>query len=455
MTAEALAIRYAIDVLGWALFHSLWQDAVVALGAAGLLALLKGRSASGRYLTAYGGLLLMALLPVATAWRLTAGPAAVAAAGPAAVAAAQQPFVDPALFWTGVARLLDPLLPWAVAVWFAGVLAMSVRLAGGYAVVRGLGRRGAVPPDDGWRRRFSRLVERLGIRRRVDLLASTRVVVPMVYGWLRPVVLVPLGALTALPVEQVESILAHELAHVRRHDYLMNLVQSVVEILLFYHPATWWLSARVRAERENCCDDVAVAVAGDSRVYVHALATLAELRAAPGRSPALAVTGSPLVERIRRLVLPRRETSGEAGSRLAASVLLLSLALVLGIGVATRAEAAAAVVLGLEPSSHLTTTRLGYRDELRVAGSCGPTEEVVRCLDAAGEVRLECAEKSPLAMLWQSLRGRSSDDEVRVAVRRKAPGRSAVPPRAQDGPSDLSTVERLVVTGDLPRCVGR
>jgi len=106
----------------------------------------------------------------------------------------------------------------------------------------------------------------------VRLLISALVQVPTVIGWLRPVVLVPVGALSGLPAEYLEALLLHELAHVRRHDYLVNILQSVAEALLFYHPAVWWVSGHIRAERELCCDDVAVAVSGDALTYARALA---------------------------------------------------------------------------------------------------------------------------------------------------------------------------------------
>ena len=119
------------------------------------------------------------------------------------------------------------------------------------------------------------LAARLGIRRPVRLLESARVQVPVVIGALRPVLLLPASALTGLAPAQVEAVLAHELAHIRRHDYPVNLLQSAAETLLFYHPGVWWLSARIRAEREHCCDDIAVRVCGDAVGYAEALTSIA------------------------------------------------------------------------------------------------------------------------------------------------------------------------------------
>ena len=134
-----------------------------------------------------------------------------------------------------------------------------------------------------WQRMATRLSRRLHIGRAITLLESALVDVPTVIGWLKPVVLLPASALAGLSPQQLEAILAHELAHIRRHDYLVNLLQTLVETVLFYHPAVWWLSRRIRIERENCCDDLAVSLCGDPVAYAQALADLEALRSGPRR----------------------------------------------------------------------------------------------------------------------------------------------------------------------------
>jgi hypothetical protein len=193
-------------------------------------------------------------------------------------------------------------------------------------------RRGSTQADEDWTRRVRRLGARLGLARRVRVLTSALVDVPCAIGWLRPVILVPASALAGMSPGQLEAILAHELAHVRRHDYLANLFQTVVETLLFYHPAVWWLSSRVRAERENCCDDCAVAICGDAVTYARALAALEHLRAAAGL--AVAATGGSLLARVRRLlgvVEPLR-------ARLPLASGIVALALLVGILMAGTAS---------------------------------------------------------------------------------------------------------------------
>ncbi len=157
------------------------------------------------------------------------------------------------------------------------------------------------PAQDGLREMLARLSERMGVRRAVRLMQSAMVQAPTVIGWLRPVVLIPVGCLTGLSAAQVEAILAHELAHIRRHDYLVSVIQSVVEALLFYHPAVWWVSKQMRRERESCCDDVAVKLSGDRIAYARALSWLEEHRAAAPEL-VLGANGGVLTMRIKRLL---------------------------------------------------------------------------------------------------------------------------------------------------------
>src|SRR5690606_27960227 len=172
-----------------------------------------------------------------------------------------------------------------------------LRLLGGLILTHRLRRGGTpIPALEGG---LGELAERLGISRRVRLFASTRVDVPTALGWLRPVVLLPASALTGLTAAQLELILAHELAHIRRHDYLVSLLQGVGEALLFYHPLTWWVSRTLRVEREHACDNLALAATGAAPLALaESLARLEVGRALP--APALAATGH-LLPRIRRL----------------------------------------------------------------------------------------------------------------------------------------------------------
>ncbi|RZK50990.1 MAG: M56 family metallopeptidase, partial [Hymenobacter sp.] len=218
-----------------------------------------------------------------------------------------------------LARQVEPCLPLLVATWLLGLLVMSGRFAGGLLVASRLRRVGVQAVGADWQRRLAALAARAGLRQPVALLESARVRGPLVLGHLRPVILLPLGALAGLPPALLEALLAHELAHIVRRDYVLNLAISVVEVLFFYHPAVWFMANCLRAERENCCDDQAAALCGGDRLRVaRALAALAELEATlqvPQLALAAAGTGGrgSLLARVRRLALgrPQAPTLGE------------------------------------------------------------------------------------------------------------------------------------------------
>ena len=181
------------------------------------------------------------------------------------------------------------------------------------------------PAPREWQQALDWLKSRIRVSRPVRLLVSSLVQAPAVMGWLRPVVLVPVGALAGLPPEQIEALLLHELAHIRRHDYLVNLLQSFVEALLFYHPAVWWVSGHMRAEREHYCDDVAVSVSGDVLNYARALAELESARTAHFGA-VMAATGGSLAHRIARLLGQSHPAPGTvSGPGIAAAATFLAI----------------------------------------------------------------------------------------------------------------------------------
>ncbi len=194
-----------------------------------------------------------------------------------------------------------PLLFWVVLAWFAGAMAFSARLAGAWVFVSRIRSLTVRPAPPEWQESLVSLGRRIGLSRPVRLLVSAVVDVPMVAGWWRPVVLVPVGALSGLPADYMEALLLHELAHIRRRDALVNLLQGVAEALLFYHPAVWWVSGHIRIERELCCDDVAAAASGSRLTYARALAQM-ELHRPAHLNAAVAANGGRLSERIARLL---------------------------------------------------------------------------------------------------------------------------------------------------------
>jgi GWxTD domain-containing protein len=206
---------------------------------------------------------------------------------------------------------LAPIVPWLAPFWIAGVSLIYLRCLASCLWVQRLRRRGVCCAPEYWQKELARLGARLRIMRPIVLLESCLADVPMVLGHFRPLILVPIGVLAGLSPLQVEAVLLHELAHIRRHDYLVNMLQRLVEGVLFYHPAIWWISRLMRAERENCCDDVAVSISGNAREYADALAVLEQNRLS-GLEPEIAATGGNLVKRIHRLLYPARSSGAWA-----------------------------------------------------------------------------------------------------------------------------------------------
>lgn len=329
MTAiEVLPVQSILQAIGETLIHFVWQGLLVWLLLASWNVLLRGKPTSLRYIAACAAMLLMLSLPLITFFRVLNTPAdglmsvnAISSTHELSTRVAKGNSVEelsetsnvsisPAAGWAtftspALARLrvATPALPWIGIIWLFGVFAFSLRTFGGLIVIRRLKRTMRTQSLEQWQEVVRRLSRRLRVSRSVRLCESAQVEVPAVIGYLRPIIIVPARALTGLGRQHLEALLAHELAHIRRHDYLVNLLQMVVETLFFYHPAVWWISSKVRHERENCCDDLAVAACGDVLTYARALTALEELRLGSPPSLAVAATGGgSLFGRVRRLL---------------------------------------------------------------------------------------------------------------------------------------------------------
>ena len=323
-----------MQAIGWALIHLVWQGFVVAAILGATLALMHRRSANARYLAASAALALLVVLAVATAWRAYEAPqpltpssaiAAIADAPAAAEESVAATLPSPSTV-ASLAAAARTHLPQVVSLWLIGVALLSLRLAFGWMQTVRMARASATVAGERWQHALARLGGAMQLGRKVRLLESAAVDVPTVIGWLRPVVLVPASTLSGLSPEQIEMVLAHELAHIRRYDFLFNLLQAMVETLLFYHPAVWWISRRMRIEREHCCDDLAIAICGNPLQYARALTRLEELRGSG--QLAVAANGGSLLTRIKRLVMARPE--GPNGtSRWAAGAALMTVLVLL------------------------------------------------------------------------------------------------------------------------------
>ncbi len=365
-----------------ALLHFLWQGALLAAAVAIILRLLRDdlapstdaepsasrphSRANARYAVACAGLLVMAVLPVVNVflveptsdavarepyassdWNPQVGPAATgtrqdisltgsfsfdAPAGEAAIdclsidartASAGGPGTAPS--YSPWLRLILQLVFW---VWLAGVAFLSAWHGAAWSLSQRF-RRAGKPATSDILDKVKSITRQLGLRRAIAVRQSAEMMAPVVIGWIKPVLILPMSLVTHLSPAQFEAVLAHELAHIRRLDYLVNLIQAVVETVLFYHPAVWWLSRRIRCEREFCTDDLAMRACREREVYAQSLVALAEFARTPP-AYAMAATGGRLLARIRRIMLLPDERS--ASRRGAGRTWLVAVAAIVCLG---------------------------------------------------------------------------------------------------------------------------
>ncbi|HAS40519.1 MAG TPA: hypothetical protein DCS93_08570 [Microscillaceae bacterium] len=311
------------QALGWTLIHSLWQGAALALLLAIALILLRKNSSKLRYFIASSALFTLVLASVVTFVSLYQTPASLTTYSSIAPKIGIAPQVS--LAHTIQAQAPDKFaffsdyfgqhLPLIVTIWLLGVLVLMLRFLGGYALLQRMRHHRVAAVNREWQLKILEIADHLKIKKIVRLLESANAKTPMVIGYLKPVILLPLGTISGLGSKQVESILAHEMAHIARNDYLVNILQSVVEIFLFFNPAMWWISGRVREEREHCCDDIALQLTNDHLTLVKTLATLEEMRiASPPAAVAFAGKKGGLVGRIRRIInAPRTNATFSEG----------------------------------------------------------------------------------------------------------------------------------------------
>lgn len=332
------------EVLTLTWMHSLWQGAVMGIAVALLLGLLYRASATVRYAVALLGLGVFAVTVLITgitlAERLDTEPIIQVPArtsevsqeaprmvpdvpevlrdreeAPESVTNVVEPVVSPTIvnssepnvvspgLWKSVRSLALAWAPWIVSLWIGGVSLLALRFAAGWVGLRRLRRDGFRPVTTAIQGQLDDLRSKLGVRVAVRVLESTRTLTPIIIGWTKPLILLPVGMASGLSSQQLEAILLHELAHIRRHDFLANVVQRMIETVLFYHPAVWYLSSRIRLAREQCCDDLAVEASGDRLGYASVLALIEEYR--QSTDLALAMGQKPLVMRIHRLLEPK------------------------------------------------------------------------------------------------------------------------------------------------------
>jgi GWxTD domain-containing protein len=395
--------------VGWTLFHSLWEIAIVAVVLAATLLVI--RSSRARYAAACVAL-LATMITFAVTLGLFLTPPEVRGAihfsrGETASIGSGIPTAAPRKHQLpGLAKIL----PLTVPLWIVGVFFCYLRHVISWIGGQRLRRRGVCSAPDFWQQQLNTLARRLQLLKPILLLESCFVDVPVVVGQLRPFVLVPLGLLAGLPTTQVEALLLHELAHIRRYDYVVNLFQKSIEALLFYHPAIWWISRVIREERENCCDDLVIATNGNAHEYAVALTTLEATRLDTRRT-ALAGNGGNLMKRIRRLLYPSEGPSMAFTPLLSAGVLLFAGIITVlqsqatqGASVIASAEqkTQAALLTGVQ-NPIVPRPLISPRPEITPAGNQGRTAEFDAWMDEVGYI-ISVAERT-------AFEGLQTDDE--------------------------------------------
>lgn len=373
MTAVTMAISRA-------LIQFVLQGSIVGVALWATLFALRKRTANARYAVSCAALAILALLPIATAWSLYGRPVAANSRHELA-----SPFSTVSAVPAGAPSQGAWLLwmqAWALPVWSTGVLLFSARMVLGYRHAFWLRRRGN-PAGESVIRVVNRLATAMGVQRPIRILMSSITDTPSVVGWFRPVILLPAAALMGLTPLQLEAVLAHEIGHIKRYDYLVNMLQMLAETLLFYHPAVWFTSKRIRLERELCCDDLAVRFSGNALRYARALTTLEKLRlTTPG--VAMASTGGPLMYRIQRLAGVNTREYGPSRTPALLAVGLGILCLALNVSW-VRGQDAPGVKVDLGGSSIRHRTPVPYPEPAVKKGITGIVQLEVK-LDSDGNV---------------------------------------------------------------------
>lgn len=349
--------------IGYALLNSLWQAAIIAGIVYILLRLMKNYSALSRYYLASSGLILIVLQPIIAIWRhlsqqVPLSTADITVRGDELVSIiyvlAEASFGIDSI-WDKTGQFFNQMSTHFVWFWLIGMLMMMFRLGGGYLLTYRLKTRNILPVDKPTQKLADQLAERLKIRRKLSVMESLRVDFPMVIGYFKPVVVIPFGLLGRIPFEQVEMILAHELAHVKRADFLVNLLQSLIEVILFFNPFVWWLSSVIRHERENICDDLAMSITGKQTILAKALVSLSEKQDIKHNTLAVYFNKFKTMKRIERIFNnPRLKPSNTE------KAVVSLMAIVAVIIIATTGSKAGADITGIYKPTSTPTTEMVY-----------------------------------------------------------------------------------------------
>ncbi len=312
-----------IEAAGWTIFHSLWQGVIISV-LLGVVLLISGKkSAKLRYNFSLAALIVTFLLSAATFIQIYNTTDKDNFSGSQTISSSlftdqlAQNYNVPAKINSDkdVIEVLENYfaqhLNFIVTMWLAGFIIFSIRFGGGVLYVQKLRTSGInLVDNEYWFYRLKELAGSLELKQIIKIYESAKVKTPITLGYLKPIILLPIGMLSGLPQDQVEAIILHELAHIKRYDFLFNLIQTLIETIFFYHPAVWWISSVIKNERENCCDDLTLKLCSGSLVYFKALYNLQQI-CSEERDIVLAALGkrNQLFRRINRMNSNSKNTS--------------------------------------------------------------------------------------------------------------------------------------------------
>jgi len=316
-----------IEALAWTLVHSVWQLALIALATGILLKFLKNQSAQLRYGLAFSAMVFSCFVCIFT----FAVEYMTSQTGAAPVMDLEMEMVSTTLVSqpvNSVLSFLDLYQGLIVNVWLLGSLLFLFRFSAGWLHLRRLVRDAVIDPITG-SIEFIALKEKFNIKRAILVKASESITSPMVIGFLKPIILIPVGMVNQLTLSEVEAVMAHELAHIKRHDFLLNLFQSMMETVFYFHPGVWYLSKVINKERENCCDDLAILHTGNAVTFAKTLVKLQDLEFSPLK-PALAMAGTTgdFTQRIKRILNVPSASNGILRDRIFTVLLMMLFTLV-------------------------------------------------------------------------------------------------------------------------------
>jgi beta-lactamase regulating signal transducer with metallopeptidase domain len=327
MNIEQLLAPDMMYALGWALIHSLWQGAILAILLGLAFLVFRKTSSIFRYRLSLVSLSLVFVFFIGTFVMIYANieetkPLILIDNGNSQIVGNQS-------FMTVYANYCNQHLPFIVTLWFLGMVFFTLRFLGSLAVTQRLRFSHHLPVSFEMEELLFDIQKRMDIQSKINWVESSLIPVPMVIGYLKPMILMPIGLINQLTICEVEAILAHELAHIKRYDYLINMLQSIIETILFFHPAVWWISGEIRRERENCCDDLALEIT-DAITFAKSLANVAQFRAnfIHKRKPQLSMAAlnnkNQLLNRVRRILNQPQKNQGGLKGLFAACILIVS-----------------------------------------------------------------------------------------------------------------------------------